>query len=231
MKGNEKVIKALNKALCDELTAIVQYMVQAEICENWGYGKLAGLTKGRAIEEMRHAERLIERIIFLDGTPNVNVPLTRKSGRLSSSNSKSTWHRRAAPFANTTRECRSARAPAMRAAKTYSKPCCGMKRSTPTFWRRSCIRSRKWGSGHIFRSRWKSRKGNSSPQRHGEHGDFLKFQFSVSSVSLWFTTALFHFFFTATTLSSGLRSISLSTGSMPACAGCLSTVMVRSVFS
>lgn len=80
MKGNEKVIKALNQALCDELTAIVQYMVQAETCENWGYGKLAGLTKGRAIEEMRHAERLIERIIFLDGTPNVNVPLTPEIG-------------------------------------------------------------------------------------------------------------------------------------------------------
>ena len=47
MKGNEKVIKALNKALCDELTAITQYMVQAEICENWGYVRLAGLTKGR----------------------------------------------------------------------------------------------------------------------------------------------------------------------------------------
>jgi bacterioferritin len=59
----------------------VQYMVQAEICENWGYGKLAGLTKGRAIEEMRHAERLIERIIFLDGTPNVNVPLTPEVGK------------------------------------------------------------------------------------------------------------------------------------------------------
>src|ERR1700733_2299855 len=75
MKGNEKVISLLNKSLHDELTAIVQYMVQAEICENWGYGRLAGLTKGRAMQEMHHAERLIERIIFLDGTPNVNVPL------------------------------------------------------------------------------------------------------------------------------------------------------------
>jgi bacterioferritin len=75
MKGNEKVISLLNKSLHDELTAIVQYMVQAEICENWGYGRLAGLTKRRAMQEMHHAERLIERIIFLDGTPNVNVPL------------------------------------------------------------------------------------------------------------------------------------------------------------
>lgn len=80
MKGNERVIERLNKALHDELTAIAQYMVQAEICENWGYGKLAGATKARAIQEMHHAERLIERIVFLDGMPNVNVPLTPEVG-------------------------------------------------------------------------------------------------------------------------------------------------------
>jgi bacterioferritin len=80
MKGHEKVIGALNKALHDELTAIVQYMVQAEICENWGYGRLAGFTKARAMTEMHHAERLIERIIFLNGTPNVSVPLAPEVG-------------------------------------------------------------------------------------------------------------------------------------------------------
>ena len=80
MKGNAKVIDRLNKALSDELTAIVQYMVQAEICENWGYGKLAGATKARAIQEMHHAEHLIERIVYLDGMPNVNVPLTPEIG-------------------------------------------------------------------------------------------------------------------------------------------------------
>ncbi|MGB8889647.1 MAG: bacterioferritin [Candidatus Korobacteraceae bacterium] len=80
MRGNEKVIEQLNIALCAELTAIAQYMVQAEICENWGYGRLAGATKGRAIQEMKHAESLIERIIFLDGVPNVAVPLTPEIG-------------------------------------------------------------------------------------------------------------------------------------------------------
>jgi bacterioferritin len=75
MRGNEKVIEQLNTALLGELTAVVQYMVQAEICENWGYGRLAGLTKARAIQEMHHAERLIERIIFLDATPGVSVSL------------------------------------------------------------------------------------------------------------------------------------------------------------
>jgi len=80
MRGDEKVIKQLNAALSAELTAIVQYMVQAEMCESWGYHRLAGLTKARAIQEMHHAEGLIERIIFLDGTPSVDIPLTPKVG-------------------------------------------------------------------------------------------------------------------------------------------------------
>jgi len=75
MRGDPKVIQQLNAALSSEMTAVVQYMVQAETCENWGYGKLAGITKARAIEEMHHAEALIERIIFLDATPDVNIPL------------------------------------------------------------------------------------------------------------------------------------------------------------
>ncbi|MGB8768538.1 MAG: ferritin-like domain-containing protein, partial [Candidatus Korobacteraceae bacterium] len=80
MRGNEKVIEQLNMALSAELTAIAQYMVQAEMCESWGYHRLAALTKTRAIKEMHHAEGLIERIIFLDGTPAINVPLTPKVG-------------------------------------------------------------------------------------------------------------------------------------------------------
>jgi bacterioferritin len=81
MRGDPKVIQQLNAALSSEMTAVVQYMVQAESCENWGYSRLAALTKARAIEEMHHAEHLIERIIFLDGTPEVAVPLTPKVGK------------------------------------------------------------------------------------------------------------------------------------------------------
>ncbi len=80
MQGNEKVIARLNQALHDEISAVIQYMVQAEICENWGYGRLAGITKSRAIEEMKHAEALIERLLFLDATPNVDVALNPKLG-------------------------------------------------------------------------------------------------------------------------------------------------------
>jgi bacterioferritin len=80
MTGDKRVIEQLNAALSAELTAIVQYMVQAEMCDSWGYHRLGRLTKARAIEEMRHAEGLIERIIFLGGVPSVDIALTPRVG-------------------------------------------------------------------------------------------------------------------------------------------------------
>ncbi|MGA6985421.1 MAG: bacterioferritin [Terriglobales bacterium] len=71
MKGNPKVIKELNDALREELTAINQYFLHAEMCENWGYKKLADYIKKQSIDEMKHAEVLIERVLFLDGTPSM----------------------------------------------------------------------------------------------------------------------------------------------------------------
>ncbi len=71
MKGNTKVIEALNRALTVELTAINQYFVQAKMCANWGYGKLAKHYQEESMEEMKHAESLIDRIIYLDGVPNI----------------------------------------------------------------------------------------------------------------------------------------------------------------
>jgi bacterioferritin len=72
MKGEQKVIETLNSLLADELTAINQYMVHAEMCENWGYDKLGETIQKRAVEEMKHAEKLIGRVLFLEGTPIVN---------------------------------------------------------------------------------------------------------------------------------------------------------------
>ena len=80
MHGDKKVIAQLNSALSSELTAIVQYMTQSEMCQNWGYKRLGERTKARAIEEMRHAEGLIERIIFLDSIPSVDVGLKPQLG-------------------------------------------------------------------------------------------------------------------------------------------------------
>jgi bacterioferritin len=72
MKGNEKVIEHLNARLMEELTAINQYFVHAEMCENWGYERLHAMIRKRSIDEMKHAEKLIARILFLDGKPVVS---------------------------------------------------------------------------------------------------------------------------------------------------------------
>ncbi len=72
MKGDPKLIKVLNSLLADELTAINQYMVHSEMCDNWGYDKLHKTIEKRAIDEMKHAEKLIGRILFLEGLPIVS---------------------------------------------------------------------------------------------------------------------------------------------------------------
>ena len=69
MRGNEQVIAKLNEALREELTAINQYFVHAEMCVNWGYKKLGNYIRKQSIDEMKHAEALLERVLFLDGVP------------------------------------------------------------------------------------------------------------------------------------------------------------------
>ncbi len=73
MKGNAKLIETLNSLLSDELTAINQYMVHSEMCDNWGYEKLHKHFEARAIQEMKHAEDLIARILYMEGIPTVSV--------------------------------------------------------------------------------------------------------------------------------------------------------------
>jgi bacterioferritin len=72
MKGNSKVIALLNEALHEELTAINQYFLHAEMCESWHYHKLSAFIKKQSIDEMKHAEKIIERLLFLDGVPNMS---------------------------------------------------------------------------------------------------------------------------------------------------------------
>ena len=81
MKGNEKVLAVLNKALAEELTAISQYMVHSEMCGSWGYGKLHKAIEKQAIDEMKHAELLIGRILFLEGIPIVSKLNPMKIGK------------------------------------------------------------------------------------------------------------------------------------------------------
>jgi len=81
MKGNPKVIAALQEALREELMAINQYFLHAEMCENWHYHKLGGFIKKQSIDEMKHAEELIERVLFLDGTPSLTEPMKLTVGK------------------------------------------------------------------------------------------------------------------------------------------------------
>ena len=71
MKGNPDVIEALNEVLTAELTAINQYFIHAKMCENWGYQRLAKKKREESIEEMHHADKVLERVLYLDGTPNM----------------------------------------------------------------------------------------------------------------------------------------------------------------
>jgi bacterioferritin len=80
MKGNPKVLEQLNLALRDELTAVNQYFLHAEMAENWGYKKYSKNIKKQSIDEMRHAEKLMERILFLDGTPSME-PMSLSIGQ------------------------------------------------------------------------------------------------------------------------------------------------------
>jgi bacterioferritin len=81
MQGNPKVIAELNAALKEELTAISQYFLHAEMCENWKYEKLGRYIKKQSIDEMKHAEMLVERILFLDGAPNLTELLSLSVGK------------------------------------------------------------------------------------------------------------------------------------------------------
>ena len=81
MKGSEEIVAFLNEVLKAELTAINQYFLHAEMQANWGYLKLAGVTRKESIEEMHHAEWLMERILYLDGTPTMNELFVLRIGR------------------------------------------------------------------------------------------------------------------------------------------------------
>jgi bacterioferritin len=81
MRGNDDVVKYLNEVLKAELTAINQYFLHSKMCENWGYYRLAAYNRKESIEEMQHADELMERILFLEGTPNMTDMYPIKIGR------------------------------------------------------------------------------------------------------------------------------------------------------
>ena len=90
MKGDAEVIQVLNAVLCAELTAINQYFIHAMMCANWRYKRLAEHTRKESIEEMQHAQQVIERILYLDGAPNMQRYIKVNVGRTSPSSTNST---------------------------------------------------------------------------------------------------------------------------------------------
>ncbi len=81
MRGNDQVIGYLNEVLKAELTAINQYFLHAKMCENWGYMRLAAYTQAESIDEMKHADKVIQRLLFLDGSPNMTDMFPIRIGR------------------------------------------------------------------------------------------------------------------------------------------------------
>jgi bacterioferritin len=92
MKGNQKIIDKLNALLADELTAINQYMVHSEMCDNWGYERLHKAEEKRAVDEMKHAEKLIARILFLEGIPIVTTLNKISIGAAVEAQHKNDWN-------------------------------------------------------------------------------------------------------------------------------------------
>lgn len=80
MQGNPEIVELLNDVLTAELTAINQYFVHAKMCSNWGYDRLAAHIRDESIDEMRHAEALIERVLYFDGIPNLQRLSTLRVG-------------------------------------------------------------------------------------------------------------------------------------------------------
>jgi bacterioferritin len=153
MKGDAKVIEELNARLAEELTAINQYFVHAEMCEDWHYGRLAEAIKKRSITEMKHAEKLIERLLYLDGRPIVSNLNEMHIGALvpaMHANDLAAEIDAVKAYNASIRVCvEAARAP--RKCSSRSSP---TRKGMLTGWRRSSRRSSRWVSKSTWQSRW-----------------------------------------------------------------------------
>ena len=137
MQGNAEVIELLNEVLTAELTAINQYFIHAKMCENWGYEKLAKKTYDESIDEMRDAEKVIERILYLDGVPNLQRLGSVGWGSRSRSSTGSAWSSRSTPSSATTEAWSWPAGRVTTAPPRCSRISSPGRRTTPTGWRRS----------------------------------------------------------------------------------------------
>jgi len=142
MKGNVKVVSALQDALHEELIAINQYFLHAEMCENWHYDKLGDFIKKQSIDEMKHAEKLIERILFLDSTPNLTQPIQLAVGKNVKAQIESDLTLEISAVAMYNKAIQTARDEGIMHRANYSNGFSRTRKSTWTGWRRSFTRSR-----------------------------------------------------------------------------------------
>ena len=153
MRGNDQVIAQLNLALKEELTAINQYFLHAEMAHNWGYHRIGNYIKKQSIDEMKHAEKLIERLLFLDATPKMEyMDLTVGANIRAQLESDLKLEEKAVVDVQQ-RDQDLPRCRRRRVARAVLDAAQGRGRCTPTGSKRSSIRSRKWGTNGTCRSR------------------------------------------------------------------------------
>lgn len=146
MQGDKQVIQFLNQILTNELTAINQYMMHYKLCEHWGFMKLAERNRKESIEEMRHAESLMERILFLEGLPNLQDLHKINVGRRWKSSSGWTWTWKCAQRRCCAKPSAIAVKCAMMCRKTCCRRCWTRKKSISTGLKPNWNSSRPWGS-------------------------------------------------------------------------------------
>jgi bacterioferritin len=150
MKGDAKVIEFLNQVLKAELTAINQYFLHAEMCENWSYERLAKLIRKESIEEMQHAEKLMERILYLDGTPNMSDYFKINIGQTVEQQYKNDLQLEYEAVKR--RPGSPLRVAAVMANRELAKKSSPTKNITSTGLRRNCTRSARWATRTTWRN-------------------------------------------------------------------------------
>ena len=169
MRGNDQVIAQLNMALKEELTAINQYFLHAEMAHNWGYHRIGDYIKKQSIDEMKHAEKLIERLLFLDATPKMDyMDLTIGANIRAQLESDLKLEEKAVVMYNNAIKI-SREAGRRRVAASCSRSSSRTRKSTSTGSRPSSIRSRRWATSATCRYRWTVRRTDRGTIRGARH--------------------------------------------------------------
>ena len=154
MKGDAKVIAILNEVLKAELTAINQYFLHAEMCENWGYERMAKQIRKESIEEMQHAEILMERILYLDGAPNMTDYFKINVGQTLKAQLENDLQLEYTAVKRLNEGIKAAVAVGDNGSRELMKRSCWTKSITSIIWKDNCTSSRRSGWTIIWRSRF-----------------------------------------------------------------------------